>query len=111
MSALWRLIARNVLPMVLLVWLVFVAIDSLFMVLGELDEIGIGRYNFDTILYYVLLTLPRRAYQVFVYAALIGTLLGLGQLAANSELTALRAVGVSKLKIVLPAKPSICLRS
>ena len=44
---------------------------------------------------YIMLTLPRRLYQMFSNAALIGGLLGLGGLAATGELTALRAAGMS----------------
>jgi len=42
---------------------------------------------------------PRRFYEMFGYAALIGALLGLGGLAGSGELTALRAAGLSKLRI------------
>ena len=48
---------------------------------------------------YILLTIPRRGYQFFGYAALIGGLLGMGGLASSGELTALRAAGLSKLRI------------
>lgn len=48
---------------------------------------------------YTLLTVPRRLYEMFGYAALIGGLLGLGGLAGTGELTALRAAGLSKLRI------------
>ncbi len=48
---------------------------------------------------YILLTVPRRGYQFFVYGGLIGGLMGMGMLAASGELTALRAAGLSKLRI------------
>src|SRR5690606_27474320 len=47
--------------------------------------------------------IPRRAYMLFPYAAVIGSLLGLGALATSSELTALRAVGLSRQRIVMSA--------
>jgi lipopolysaccharide export system permease protein len=43
----------------------------------------------------VSLLLPRYAFQLFPIAALIGSLLGLGRLAAHFELVAMRAAGVS----------------
>jgi lipopolysaccharide export system permease protein len=52
---------------------------------------------------YVLVTTPRRAYEMFGNAALIGGLLGLGGLAATGELTALRAAGMSRLRIAASA--------
>ena len=50
-----------------------------------------------------LVTTPRRLYEMFGNAALIGGLLGLGGLAATGELTALRATGMSKLRIATSA--------
>jgi lipopolysaccharide export system permease protein len=50
---------------------------------------------------YVLLTMPTRMYELFPTVAVIGSLLGLGGLAARSELTVMRAVGVSQLQIGL----------
>ena len=48
---------------------------------------------------WVLYTVPRRAYTMFPTAAVIGALMGLGQLAATSELTALRALGLSRKRL------------
>ena len=49
---------------------------------------------------YVLLTAPRRLYDMLPMAALIGCLIGLGTLASSSELTIMRAAGVSIGRIV-----------
>jgi len=51
----------------------------------------------------MLLTTPTRMYEIFPTVAVIGSLLGLGGLAATSELTVMRAVGQSKLQIGLVA--------
>jgi lipopolysaccharide export system permease protein len=106
MKASWsifKLIAGAVLPAVLMVWFVFCGLELLNIMLDQARDLGRGNYNFFTLLAYLLLTLPRRAYQLFPYAAVVGTLIGLGRLAAQSELTALRAIGVSKLRIALYA--------
>ncbi|MFZ2319669.1 MAG: LPS export ABC transporter permease LptG, partial [Pseudomonas sp.] len=47
-----------------------------------------------------LLTIPRRIYEMLPMAALIGCLIGLGNLASSSELTIMRAAGVSIRRIV-----------
>ena len=94
-----RLVARSVIGSVLLVWLVFVGIDVFRSLLGEIDNVGKGSYTLGNAFLYVLMTVPRRAYEWFGYAALIGGLLGLGSLASTGELTALRAAGLSKLRI------------
>jgi len=48
----------------------------------------------------VALTAPRRVYDMLPMAALIGCLIGLGSLASSSELTIMRAAGVSVGRIV-----------
>ena len=67
--------------------------------IGEINDVGTGDYTLSKAVVYTLLTVPRRAYQWFGYAALIGGLLGMGMLATSGELTALRAAGLSKLRI------------
>lgn len=95
MRRLDRYIGRSVFAATLLAWLVVVVLDTLFALLGELGDIGRGTYSFADALGYVLLGLPTRACAIFPMAALIGAVLGLGQLAAQSELTAFRLAGCS----------------
>ena len=88
-------IGRSVLSVTLLAWLIVTVLDGLFALLGQLGDVGRGHYVFADALGYVLLGLPTRAYHTFPMAALIGTVLGLGHLAAQSELTAFRLAGCS----------------
>ncbi len=97
-----RLIATHVLGALLLVWVLLIGFDTMDAFVGELDEIG-GNYSLGNVFVYLLLTIPRRAYTLFPFAAVIGTLLGLGVLATSSELTALRALGLSKTRIAMAA--------
>jgi lipopolysaccharide export system permease protein len=50
-------------------------------------------------LWYSLLNLPQLAYELLPITALIGSLLGLGSLARGSELTVIRATGVSNARL------------
>lgn len=93
------LVLKAVVPAVLLSWLVFVGFDTLMALLNELDEVGIGDYDLTRVLEYIALTVPRRMYQMFSTAAVVGSMLGLGALAARSELVALQAAGASRLRI------------
>jgi len=61
--------------------------------------VGKGGYTLGHAAAWVLYTVPRRAYTMFPTAAVIGALLGLGQMAATSELTALRALGLSRKRL------------
>ena len=74
---------------------IIVALLLVFEYVAELEDIGRGSYTALNALSYVLLRLPYSVYQGFAMATLIGSLMGLGALAANSELTAMRAAGVS----------------
>ena len=98
-----RLIAISVLSAIGLVWVTLVALDALSAFARELDEIGSGTYTLGTAAAYILFTLPRRGYEIFSTAAVIGGVLGLGALAPTAELTAMRAGGMSKLRICLAA--------
>ena len=50
---------------------------------------------------YLLYSIPSRLYELFPTAMLIGTLLGLGNLAAHSEFIAMRAAGISIFNITI----------
>lgn len=79
--------------------LVLLSLDGIFALVGEIPDIGKVDYGVVEALTYVLLTLPRRAYDLFPTSALLGALLGVGALAVNNELVALRAAGVSRRRI------------
>jgi lipopolysaccharide export system permease protein len=96
-----RYVGKVVLGTVLLVWAVLLGLDVTNGVSGQLREIGRGNFTFAHALAYVAYTIPRRAYTLFPTAAVIGALMGLGQLAASSELTALRALGLSRRRLSL----------
>jgi len=79
--------------------LVLLALYTFVAFVGEMEKVGTGRYNLLGAIQYVLYTLPKRVYELFPITALLGTLVGLGGLAAGSELTAIRAAGVSVVRI------------
>ena len=94
-------VGRVLLVTVLMTWAVLVGLDTVLAVVSELSDVGKGSYSFGGALTNVLYTVPRRAYTMFPTAAVIGVLMGLGQLAASSELTALRALGLSRRRLGL----------
>ncbi len=96
-----RYVARSVIGGALLVLAVLIALDTLFAFFGELDDLGRGDYNIWTAALYVLLTVPGRIYELFPAAVAIGGVLGLGTLAANSELVVMRAAGISIGRIIV----------
>lgn len=98
-----RLIALAVLVALGLVWTILLGFDGIAGFAAEADDIGQGDYTAWVAFERLLYTLPRRAYELFPTAAVIGCLIGLGGLAASSELTALRAAGLSKWRICVGA--------
>lgn len=105
-------IGKVVITFVLAVWLVLVGLDFVLGgggVMAQLDDIGKGSYSFFDAFMYSAYTIPRRLYDLFPTAAVIGSLLGLGRLAASSELTALRAVGLSRRRLSMAVALAIAL--
>ncbi len=100
MGILDRYIGRSILLTSLLVLMMLVALASIFAFIGELDDVGKGSYSVAGAAQYVFLTIPGKAYLLFAPAVLLGSLLGLGALASNSELTVMRAAGVSGGRII-----------
>jgi lipopolysaccharide export system permease protein len=88
-----RHIGTTVIKAMLVVLLAFVGLNVMFQLIDELREKYVG-YGLSQAIVYVLLTLPRRIYELIPYVAFLGTLVGLGQLANQGELTVLRAAGV-----------------
>jgi len=104
-----KLVALSVLGAVLLAWGFLIGLDAFKTLIAEINDVGTGDYTLTKAVVYTLLTVPRRAYQWFGYAALIGGLLGMGMLATSGELTALRAAGLSKLRICVSVILSLTL--
>lgn len=92
-------LASVVLGGVLMAWGVLLGLDLVLAFAGEMGDVGKGAYTVNHAIAATGLTIPSRAYGLFPTAAVIGMLMGLGQLAATSELTALRALGVSRVRL------------
>ncbi len=94
-----RYIGSQVLLAIITVLGIIVGLALLFAFIDELGDVE-GDYGLLEAAGYVLLTAPRRVYEMLPMAALIGCLIGLGGLASSSELTVMRAAGVSIGRIV-----------
>jgi lipopolysaccharide export system permease protein len=89
---------RAILATTSLVLVVLLALAGLFEFIAELDDTR-GDYQTPRVILYTLLRLPQLAFEMLPVAALIGSLLGLGALAANSEIIVMRASGLSIRKM------------
>lgn len=89
-----RYIAVHVLSAFFVVLLVLVGLMALSMLLEELGDVN-QYYQLSDALLFILLSFPSFIDQLLPMSALVGTLIGLGILATNSELTVMRASGLS----------------
>lgn len=99
MTILDRYIVRSILSFVFLVMAVLLVLGALFVFIDQQDEIGVGHYTAVEALWYTFLNLPQQAFELLPITALIGSLLGLGSLARGSELTVIRATGISVARL------------
>jgi lipopolysaccharide export system permease protein len=83
------------------VLVVLLALFTFFSFIDELEKVGTGSYGIVQAALFVSLSMPGLAYELFPMAALIGSLLGLGTLMRNSEITVIRCAGVPKMHLML----------
>ncbi|MGC4027533.1 MAG: LPS export ABC transporter permease LptG [Steroidobacteraceae bacterium] len=101
MSVLDRYILRSVVGAVALVLLVLLTLAALFLFISQQQEVGTGNYGGLQALRFVVLSLPEQFFEFLPIAALMGSLIGMGVLAHGSELTVMRAAGISTGRIGL----------
>jgi lipopolysaccharide export system permease protein len=90
-----RYFAREIYKATAFAFVAFLALFAFFDLINELDDIGKGNYRLQHVFAFVTLLLPGHAYELFPIAVLIGTLVALATLAANSEFTVMRVAGLS----------------
>ena len=97
-----RYVGRAALLGLVTVWIAMTVLFILFNLLGELRSTQ-NDYGSGDAIWFIALTIPRMAYQIFPVSALLGALVGVGGLAATNELVAFRTSGVSRLRLALAA--------
>ncbi|MDR3220683.1 MAG: LPS export ABC transporter permease LptG [Candidatus Accumulibacter sp.] len=91
-----RYLARELIAGILLVLAAFLALFSFFDMINEVKNVGSNAsYQLHHAVLFVLLRLPGRVYELMPVAVLIGALYALSSLARHSEITVLRASGMS----------------
>jgi len=95
-----RYLAREIFGATAVVLLAFLGLFAFFDFINELDEVGKGGYELHHALLYVAMILPGRVYELMPVAVLIGTLYALTTLARHSEITVMRAAGLSNARML-----------
>lgn len=91
-------LARAVLIGIGLTCLLLTAVYTLIEVIREARSLT-GDYGLMQMIWFLLQTTPRRLYDIFPFAVLIGTLFGLGSLSQSNELVAIRAAGFDRAQV------------
>jgi lipopolysaccharide export system permease protein len=95
MKILSKYIAQHVVVSTCMVLMVLLALYSFMDFVTELDDLGKRNYQMSNIVAYLILTMPNRLYDLLPIAALLGSVMGLGTLASQSELVVMRTSGYS----------------
>jgi lipopolysaccharide export system permease protein len=96
-----RYVIRTVLAYTAMVLGVLLALGALFLFISQQDDIGTGSFTSTQAMLFVALYLPTYLSQLMPVGALIGAMLGLGNLARGSELVVMRASGVTTARLCL----------
>lgn len=94
-----RYIMQRFMAGVIPAMLLLLALFSFIALAEELEDVGQGSFTLADALMVVFLTTPKRMVELLPVTALLGGLLGLGAMANNLELIAIRTIGISKQRI------------
>jgi lipopolysaccharide export system permease protein len=97
-----RYLYRTVLVYTAMAMGVLLTLGALFLFISQQNDIGVGSYSAADAFIFTLLNLPQSAFELLPIGAMIGALMGLGNLASGSELVVTRASGVSVWRIAWP---------
>jgi lipopolysaccharide export system permease protein len=78
---------------------VLLPLFSFLDLLDQLNDVGNWSYQVKDAFFYTALLMPRRFIQLAPFIALLGTVIALGRLAKNLELTALQIAGISPVRV------------
>ena len=95
MSTLRGYFAREIYRASAFAMIAFLSLFAFFDMVNELDELGTGSYRLRHAIEFVALSMPGHVYELFPVAVLVGTLVALSTMAANSEYTVMRVSGLS----------------
>jgi lipopolysaccharide export system permease protein len=102
-----RYIGRTVIMAIMMCTITLVGLSSLIKFVDQLQSVGDGSYTTFHAVLRVILAIPSDVVLFFPMAALLGGVIGLGQLASSSELVVLQAAGLSRTQIVLSALKTV----
>ena len=100
MKVVTRHLAKEILISTAFVLFALVALFAFFDLVGQLKRIG-RDYSFLMAVWFTILEMPGRIYEVMPIAALLGAVFTLSRWAATSEFTILRTAGLSPVRLAV----------
>jgi len=97
-----RYIMLNFILGIIPVLILLLSLFSFLTLAGFLQDVGKGSFVLSDAFRMVALTTPKRIVDLLPVSTFLGGLMGLGMMANNRELVAIRAAGMSKRRIVRP---------
>ena len=92
-------IFKAISKMTLIVLFVFASLSGFVDFISQSDDIGIGEYGVYEAVQYTLLKLPSSVFQLIPIIVLIGSLISLGNLSKNNEITVILSSGFSFFRL------------
>ena len=83
----------------LLAVIMFLTLAILLGFVAQINSVGRGDFTILSAVFYTVLTIPKIIFDYFPVSAVVGVMIGLGALAANSELIIIQSAGASRIKI------------
>ncbi|SNV69925.1 lipopolysaccharide export system permease LptG [Pasteurella multocida] len=101
MNTLDRYLGKSILGAIFATLIMLVGLSGIIKFVEQFRLVGKGTYDIWQAIAYTVLTMPKDVETFFPMAALLGSLIALGNLASRSELIVMQASGFSRLKIGL----------
>lgn len=99
MNTLDRYIGKSILGSIFATLLTLVGLSAIIKFVEQFRSVGKGTYDIWQAVAFTGLTIPKDIETFFPMAALLGSLMALGNLASRSELVVMQAAGFSRFKI------------
>lgn len=96
-------IIKNILQGTLVTLFILTCISVFVTFVGQLSDIGTKDYGFYQAFLYVMLKIPKQVVFSLPISIFIGSILSLGALAANNEIVAMQAAGMSIKNLIFTA--------
>lgn len=100
MTVLDRYISKAVIAGSLVALLLLTSVNFVIDFVNEVNDVGQPGFSFLFAILSTVFTIPRRIYEFFPMAVLLGGLMSLGSLSTHNELVVMRVSGISVFRIV-----------